>query len=170
MRGPRCCSGFTLVLASRGYSPVVVCGLLLLWLLSLLNTGCNSCGSPALVHRLNGCGAPAYVLRGMWDLPRSGIEPVFPALAGGFFTTEPPGKPHVFILHFWLCPGFTAMHRSFSVMECELLWLWGAGSAVAVHGLSCPAACRIFAPQPGIKPCIGRWILNHWTSRDVCPP
>ena len=29
----------------------------------------------------------------MWDLPHPGIEPVFPALAGGFFTTEPPGKP-----------------------------------------------------------------------------
>ena len=27
------------------------------------------------------------------DLPDSGIEPVSPALAGGFFTTEPPGKP-----------------------------------------------------------------------------
>ena len=27
-----------------------------------------------------------------WDLPRSGIEPMSPALAGGFFTTEPPGK------------------------------------------------------------------------------
>ena len=29
----------------------------------------------------------------MWDLPRPGIEPVSPALADGFFTTEPPGKP-----------------------------------------------------------------------------
>ena len=29
----------------------------------------------------------------MWDLPKSGIEPVSPALAGRFFTTEPPGKP-----------------------------------------------------------------------------
>ena len=29
----------------------------------------------------------------MWDLPRSGTEPWSPALAGGFFTTEPPGKP-----------------------------------------------------------------------------
>ena len=29
----------------------------------------------------------------MWDLPGSGIEPVSPALAGGFFATEPPGKP-----------------------------------------------------------------------------
>ena len=27
------------------------------------------------------------------DLPNSGIEPVSPALAGRFFTTEPPGKP-----------------------------------------------------------------------------
>ena len=30
---------------------------------------------------------------GLWDLPRLGIEPVSPALASGFFTTEPPGKP-----------------------------------------------------------------------------
>ena len=29
------------------------------------------------------------------DLPDSGIEPVSPAMAGGFFTTEPPGKPSV---------------------------------------------------------------------------
>ena len=29
----------------------------------------------------------------MWDLPRSGIEPMSPALAGRFFTTQPPGKP-----------------------------------------------------------------------------
>jgi len=28
----------------------------------------------------------------MWGLPGSGIEPVSPALAGGFFTTESPGK------------------------------------------------------------------------------
>ena len=27
-------------------------------------------------------------------LPDPGIVPVSPALAGGFFTTEPPGKPH----------------------------------------------------------------------------
>ena len=26
------------------------------------------------------------------DLPRAWIEPASPALAGGFFTTEPPGK------------------------------------------------------------------------------
>ena len=27
------------------------------------------------------------------DLPDPGMESVSPALAGGFFTTEPPGKP-----------------------------------------------------------------------------
>ena len=30
----------------------------------------------------------------MWDLPESGIDPVSPALAGGFFTIELPGKPN----------------------------------------------------------------------------
>ena len=29
------------------------------------------------------------------DLPNPGIEPASPALAGGFFTTEPPGKSTV---------------------------------------------------------------------------
>ena len=37
------------------------------------------------------------MLRGMWDLPGPGLEPVSPALAGGFLTTEratreAPGK------------------------------------------------------------------------------
>ena len=27
------------------------------------------------------------------DLPNSGVKPMSPALAGGFFTTVPPGKP-----------------------------------------------------------------------------
>ena len=29
----------------------------------------------------------------MWDLPRPGLESMSPALAGGFLTTAPPGKP-----------------------------------------------------------------------------
>ena len=35
----------------------------------------------------------------MWDLPRPGLEPVSPALAGGFLTTAPRGKSLLF--HFW---------------------------------------------------------------------
>ena len=35
------------------------------------------------------------------DLPDPGIEPMSPALAGGFFTTEPPEKPEdlVFVVN-----------------------------------------------------------------------
>ena len=39
----------------------------------------------------------------MWDLPGPGLEPVSPALAGGFLTTVPPGKPLVLVLHPHLC-------------------------------------------------------------------
>ena len=45
-------------------------------------------------HRLSNCGSRAQPPRGMWDLPRPGLEPVSPALAGRFSTTAPPGKPH----------------------------------------------------------------------------
>ena len=44
-------------------------------------------------HRLNSCGAQAYLLHSMWGLPGPGIEPVSPASAAGFFTTEPLEKP-----------------------------------------------------------------------------
>ena len=45
------------------------------------------------MHRLSSCGSRAQLLLGMWDLPRPGLEPMSPALAGGFLTTAPPGKP-----------------------------------------------------------------------------
>ena len=45
--------------------------------------------------RLSSCGPRAQPLRGMWDLPRPGLEPVSPALAGRFSTTVPPGKPNI---------------------------------------------------------------------------
>ena len=48
--------------------------------------------------RLSNCGSPAQPLHGMWDLPRPGLEPVPPALAGRFSTTVTPGKPCLFVL------------------------------------------------------------------------
>ena len=44
-------------------------------------------------RRLSNCGSWAQLLRGMWDLPGPGLEPMSPALAGRFSTTAPPGKP-----------------------------------------------------------------------------
>ena len=43
-------------------------------------------------RRLSNCGSRAQLLRGMWDLPRPGLEPVSSALASRFSTTAPPGK------------------------------------------------------------------------------
>ena len=36
--------------------------------------------------------------------------------------------------------------------SCDAWALKHVGSVVAVHGLSCPAACGILVPRPGIKP------------------
>ena len=67
-------------------------------LLSLQSTalgwaGSRTYGSQALELRLNNFGGQAWLLHGIRDLPKSGVEPVSPALAGRLFTTEPPGKP-----------------------------------------------------------------------------
>ena len=48
-------------------------------------------------RKLSNCGSRAQLFCGMWDLPRPGLEPVSPALAGRFSTTEPPGKPMGFV-------------------------------------------------------------------------
>ena len=46
--------------------------------------------------------------------------------------------------------------------------LWSVGSAVVMHGLSCSTARGIFSTRDGTHvPCIGRWISNHWASREV---
>ena len=44
-------------------------------------------------RRLSSRGSRAQLLRGTWDPPRLGLEPVSPALAGRLSTTAPPGKP-----------------------------------------------------------------------------
>ena len=50
----------------------------------------------------------------MWDLPGPGLKPVFPALAGGFLTTEPPGKPLFFIYLFLAALGLCCCVWAFS--------------------------------------------------------
>ena len=39
----------------------------------------------------------------MWDLPGPGIEPVSPAMAGGFLTTVPPGKSLTYVFEIISC-------------------------------------------------------------------
>ena len=81
--GLHCCSSCD----ERGPLFITVCGPL------------TVAASPVAEHRLqtrrlSSPGSRAQLLRGMWDLPRLGLEPVSPALAGRFSTTAPPGKPY----------------------------------------------------------------------------
>ena len=54
-------------------------------------------------RRLSICGSRAQLLRGMWDLPRPGLEPVSPALAGRFSTRE---ALYIFLIIFFDAPKF----------------------------------------------------------------
>ena len=102
-----CCTGFSLVSASGGYSPVALQELLTAAAPLVCCTGSKAqasaaaahglsgCRSRALKLRLNSCGAWAHLLS-VWDSSRSGTELMSPALAGGLFTTEPPGNPGSF--------------------------------------------------------------------------
>ena len=76
--------------------------------------------------------------------PRQGIEPVPPALAGGFFATEPPGKPFFYFLK--------------NIFIC----LFGC------IGLGC--GMWELVPQPGSNtgpPAMGGQSLSHWITREV---
>ena len=152
--------------------------------------GVNSCGSRTLEHRLGSCGMLAQLLCSIWDLPGSGIEPVSPALAGRFFTTKPPGKPCLcFILlkkkiFFWLpgssllCTGYLQRRWVGAAVE-----LWCAGFSLRSTGsgawsqwlwhIGLVPPWPVEPPQTRDRacvPCIGRQILNHWTTREVQLP
>ena len=96
-------------IATLGLSHIVV-GRLLIAVASPVaeqgsrQTGFSCCGARAQQFQLMGSRAHDQQLwcTGMWDLPGSGIEPVSPALVGGFFITEPPGKPLCTVLKTFL--------------------------------------------------------------------
>ena len=88
-------------------------------------------------HRLSNCGSRAQLLRSMWDLPRPGLEPVSPALAGRLSTTAPPGKPHTFILR----SQFT--QPCLSVPEVKVCAPGDGGTWAGETGTAPEAACSL---------------------------
>ena len=84
--GLRFCARAFSSCGERGHSSSRCAGLSLSRPLLLWSTGSRRAGSVIVAHG-------AQLLHGMWDLPRPGLEPVSPALAGRFSTTAPPGKP-----------------------------------------------------------------------------
>ena len=82
--GLPCYAGFSLVVVSGGYSVVVVYRLL---------------SAVALRHVHSELWRPGSRAQAQY-FPDYGIEPMSPALAGGFFYTEPPGKSYIFYFFF----------------------------------------------------------------------
>ena len=133
----------------------------------------------------------------MWDLPGPGLEPMSPALAGGFLTSAPPGKPIGYFSFFfkiylfiysWLCwvfvsvrgPSLVAASGGHSSSRCAVLSLsWPlllrstssrrAGSAVVDHGPSRSAACGIL-PDQGSNPCPLHWQADSQPLRHQGSP
>ena len=62
----------------------------------------------------------------VWSLPRPGIEPVSPALAGRFLTTGPPGKsqPATLMHTFFVVKSKVTVIGSKEIMKCTLHRDW----------------------------------------------
>ena len=88
--GPRFCARAFSSFGKRGPLFIAVCGHLTIMASLVVEHRLQKC-------RLSNCGSRAQLLGGMWDLPRPGLEPVSPALAGRLSTTAPPRKPHFLI-------------------------------------------------------------------------
>ena len=86
MLGLRFCARAFPSCGKRGPLFIAVCGPLTIAASLVAEHRLQTC-------RLSSCGSRAQLLHGMWDLPRPGLEPVSPALAGRLSTTAPPGKP-----------------------------------------------------------------------------
>ena len=126
----------------RGLSLVAERGLLFIVVRGLLVAVASRCGGfslrwllVAVASRCGGfscCGAQT-LLRGMWDLPRPGVEPVSPALAGGFLTTAPSGESLLFFLFSFLLPSLPSFFF---------------GSHIALLSLRSIQTCKSFSPKP----------------------
>ena len=82
-------SGFSPAAVSGSYSPAVVLEPLTALAPLAAEHGFQSArASVAVASQLGSAGSIVAAHN-----PRSGVEPMYPASAGGFFTTEPPGKP-----------------------------------------------------------------------------
>ena len=122
------------------------------------------------------------------DLPGPGIEPVCPTLAGGFFTTQPPGKPVLPVVQFssvqllspvWLfvTPWITARQASLSITNSRSsLKLTSIESVMpSSHLILCrpllllpliPPSIRVFSNESTLRM---RW-PKYWSfSLNVIP-
>ena len=82
---------------------------------------------------------------------------------------------YLFIWLHWVlvraCSIFMALYGIFSLWPTDSLVV-GPRLIVTAHGLSCSMACGILVSPTGEQthiPCIAKWNLNHWVTREVPP-
>ena len=95
----------------------------------------------------------------MWDLTGPGLEPVSPALAGGFLTTAPPGKPSPRVFCLFVCFVFLKIFKIFILFI--IIYFWLRWVFAAAHGLSLVVARGGYS----LLQCTGfslRWLLLAW--------
>ena len=92
----------------------------------------------------------------MWDLPRPGLEPVSPALAGRFSTTAPPGKPQLPFFELLLtvrCLTLTSLHINGNIQDkifCAWLPLLNMMFMKLIYVMAYRAAVYLFPLMDGI--------------------
>ena len=104
-------------------------------------------------------------------LSSPGIEPASPALAGTFFTTEPPGKPSPLpcaVLSCFSCVWLFAMPWTVTHQDPRSM---GILQAIIREWVAMPSSRGFFQPQDwtciSYLSCIGRRILYHWATWET---
>ena len=99
----------------------------------------------------------------MWDLPRPGLEPVSPALAGRFSTTAPPGKPpKMFLKHWTSCIHFSCSSYFFNSHHLYLAY----HNYTHVSLLYLGTSPQLF-PQKDCVPCSPAPFSTSWAPKNI---
>ena len=73
----------------------------------------------------------------------------------------------MFLVFLSICSFLAAPSLNVALHGLSLVATSRCNPLVVEHGLSCSAARGIFLDQGTRVPCIGRRILNHWTTREA---
>ena len=88
--------------------------------------------------------------RGMWNLPRPGIEPVSPVLAGGFLITGLQGSPHSSYFQPSMFVHSPASAANIYTTCQAPSWVWGNRSEFVHSLVEDHTRCKQMVPsQPG---------------------
>ena len=85
--------------------------------------GFSCCGAPAVEPGLRSCGAQASLPLDMRNLPWLGTEPMYPALAGGFLATGPPGMSKLLGFRKLTHPAISGQYSSKILFCCFAIYL-----------------------------------------------